>query len=103
MLKPTSQRRIPQNGLALLGDYWILRIIEALEDGERRFCEVQRACGGVNPATLTKKLAALTEAGLVALRRDEAASYYRLTRRGARALPVLAAMRTFADTLRRPD
>lgn len=84
--------------LKLLADFWTLRIIEALEKSELRFCEIQRAVGNVNPATLTKKLGILEEADIIIRREDteHAAVAYRLSPLGTKALPVLAAIQTFS-------
>lgn len=84
--------------LKLLADFWSLRIIEVLMQHEQRYCELQRAVGNVNPATLTKKLAELETAGIVA--RDAQAEghavVYRLTPLGEDTVPVLEAIRTFS-------
>ena len=84
--------------LKLLADFWNLRIIEALSNGSLRYCEIQRAVGNVNPATLTKKLLVLENEGLLVRAEDEAkgAVFYALTVHGKDALPVLKAVQTFA-------
>lgn len=91
-----------EKSLRLLGDFWILRIIESLKDGRLRFCEIQRALGNVNPATLTKKLQVLEQKGLI--EREEEAEHvavrYGLTALGTKALPVVSAIDAFSKDLR---
>jgi len=82
--------------LKLLGDFWTLRIIDALADGDIRFCDLQRTIDNCNPVTLTDRLKKLEEAKL--LTRTEASDncvVYSLTDLGKNALPVIAAIDTF--------
>ena len=51
--------------IKLLGDYWTLRIIDSLESGELRFCELQRQIDNLNPVTLTARLKKLEDAELI--------------------------------------
>lgn len=88
--------------LKLLGDFWTLRIIEALEPGTLRYCEIQRALENVNPVTLTNRLQKLEYAGLVARMEeviDKISVSYNLTPRGREALPILAALGTFSKKI----
>lgn len=87
--------------LKLLGDYWTLRIIDALQADELRFCQVQRRVDNLNPVTLTDRLKKLEEAELVARTEDtvdKISVTYRLTERGMQALPVLDAINDFVAT-----
>ncbi|MGH2446398.1 MAG: winged helix-turn-helix transcriptional regulator [Candidatus Limnocylindria bacterium] len=52
--------------LTVLGQKWVLRIIRALGEDTRRFCELQDALGGANSATLSQRLKLLEDEGLVA-------------------------------------
>ncbi len=52
----------------LLGRKWSLLVVHylnAAEPGRLRFCELQAALGGLNPATLSLRLKELEQAGLV--------------------------------------
>lgn len=83
--------------LKLLGDYWTLRIIDELSDGELRFCELERRLEGSNTATLSRRLKALHEGGI--LERSElsrADVTYSLTSLGKEALPLLDAVNSFS-------
>lgn len=88
--------------LKLLGDFWTLRIVDALSDGQLRYCELQRRAGDVNPVTLTNKLKKLEDAKLV--HRSEQSSIevsYRLTDLGKNMLPVLDAVNTFSEAAKK--
>lgn len=87
-----------ETSLKLLADFWNLKIIESLEKESLRYCEIQRAVGNVNPATLTKKLHTLEEAKLIERyeNTEHAMVHYSLTKRGQSALPVLHAISAFA-------
>ena len=51
----------------LLGRKWSLLVVHYLNEarGRLRFCELQEALGGLNPATLSLRLKELESAGLV--------------------------------------
>jgi DNA-binding HxlR family transcriptional regulator len=90
--------------LKLLGDFWSLRIIDALSDGEMHFCALQRVAGNVNPVTLTTKLKKLEESVIIERNEESRTDVtYRLTKLGLEILPVLAAINTFAETARKTD
>jgi DNA-binding HxlR family transcriptional regulator len=83
--------------LKLLGDFWTLRIIDALSLGEQRYCELQRAVGGLNPVTLTTRLKKLESAQLIGrLEESRAEVKYHLTPLGREAMPVITAMNNFS-------
>jgi len=86
--------------IKLLGDFWTLRIIGALESGGLRFCELQRSVGNVNPVTLTDRLKKLEHAELVERSEetvDGCSVSYALTSLGREALPVISAIDQFAQ------
>lgn len=86
--------------LKLLGDYWTLRLIDALRDSTLRYCQLQRSVDNLNPVTLTNRLKKLEAAGLVERHddtTDKAAVTYQLTERGRQALPVIDALDSFAE------
>ncbi|QQR52559.1 helix-turn-helix transcriptional regulator [bacterium] len=85
--------------LKLLGDYWSLRIIDALGNTSLRYCQLQRALDNLNPVTLANRLKRLEEAGMILRSHDAAdkiAVSYELTARGKQALPVIAEINRFA-------
>jgi DNA-binding HxlR family transcriptional regulator len=85
--------------IKLLGDYWTLRIIDALQDGELRYCELQRRVDNLNPVTLTGRLKKLEDSKLINRvkdPKDKVSVCYSLTQIGQQSLPVIAAINTFA-------
>jgi DNA-binding HxlR family transcriptional regulator len=93
---------IPQcvgKGHEIFGDVWTLFIIRSLSDGEKRFCEIQRKVGGVNPVTLTSRLKKLEKMGFIERKKeliDKLSVSYSLTKKGVGMLPVLQAIETYA-------
>lgn len=84
--------------LKLLGDYYILRIINALSDSELRYCDLQRDIDGLNPTTFTNRLKKMEDARLVKRREAKDGSVtYGLTHLGQDCLPVIKAINTFAS------
>lgn len=86
--------------MKLLGDYWTLRIIDALKLGEVRFCELQRSLDNLNPVTLTSRLKKLEEARLITRSEetvDKISVCYSLTLLGEEVLPVIEALDKFSE------
>lgn len=83
--------------LKLLGDYWTLRIINALSDGQLRYCDLQRDIGSLNPATFTNRLKKLEDAKLIQRQESNSGNVtYTLSKLGQATLPVIKAINTFA-------
>jgi DNA-binding HxlR family transcriptional regulator len=82
----------------ILGAKWTALIVHDLSEGERRFTQLEAACPGISPRTLSERLRALEEQGIV-----ERRSYperpprveYELTEKGRGLLPIIDEMRTF--------
>jgi DNA-binding HxlR family transcriptional regulator len=99
-----AQDTTPQvctRSLKLLGDFWTLNIIGALRDGQLRYCDLQRAAGGINPVTLSSRLRRLQQGGLIDRNAstDDISVTYKLTPLGEAALPVLDAVDAFSRRL----
>ncbi|WP_123538670.1 winged helix-turn-helix transcriptional regulator [Halosimplex salinum] len=76
--------------LEVIGTQWRLNVLHDLQDGELRFNELKEATGA-SSRTLSQSLDALTDAGLVDKRMEEAApvaTYYSLTEKGEALGPV---------------
>ncbi len=84
--------------LKLIGDFWTLRVIAALESSDLRFCALERVLGDSNPATLTGRLKRLEGHGIVARRKDGEETVYTLTRRGAELTPIVRQIHEFAKS-----
>lgn len=87
--------------MKLIGDYWTLRLIDAIGDGEVRFCEIERRVPDISPATLTGRLKKLEDANVIDRRvetLDRQSVSYVLTARGQRILPILESIKAFTAT-----
>jgi DNA-binding HxlR family transcriptional regulator len=77
---------------------WTLLVIRDLAEGNRRFCELERSLEGISPRTLSLRLRALEEEGIV-----ERHTYpevpprveYALTDKGEALAPLIDDMRTY--------
>ena len=77
---------------------WTILVIRDLAEGRSRFCELERSLTGISPRTLSLRLRALEEHGIV-----ERKTYsevpprveYALTPKGRALLPLVEDMRRF--------
>jgi DNA-binding HxlR family transcriptional regulator len=77
---------------------WTLLIIRDLAEGRSRFCELERSLRGISPRTLSLRLRALEEEGIVA--RQTYAEVpprveYALTEKGRALVPIIEDMRRY--------
>ncbi len=77
---------------------WTLLVIRDLAEGRSRFCELERSLAGISPRTLSLRLRALEEEGIVA--RDTFPEVpprveYSLTEKGCALLPLIDDMREY--------
>jgi DNA-binding HxlR family transcriptional regulator len=77
---------------------WTLLVIRDLAEGRSRFCELERSLVGISPRTLSLRLRALEEEGVVERQtfpevppRGE----YALTEKGRALVPLIEDMRTY--------
>ncbi|WP_217915000.1 winged helix-turn-helix transcriptional regulator [Miltoncostaea marina] len=79
---------------------WTLLMLRDLAEGPRRFSALQRSLEGISPRTLSIRLRALEEEGIVE-RREYAEMpprvEYRLTAKGADLVPIVEAMRRYGS------
>jgi DNA-binding HxlR family transcriptional regulator len=82
----------------IIGAKWTAILVHDLSEGARRFSDLERALPGISPRTLSERLRALEQDGVVA-RRSYAESpprvEYELTEKGRALLPIIEAMRRF--------
>jgi DNA-binding HxlR family transcriptional regulator len=82
----------------IIGAKWTALLVHDLSEGPRRFSELEHSCCGISPRTLSERLRALEDDGLI-VRRAYAESpprvEYELTLRGEALLPIIDAMRSF--------
>ena len=88
----------------ILGTKWTALIVHELSEGPRRFSEIEHSCAGISPRTLSERLRALEQEGVL-VRQSFAERpprvEYALTDKGQALLPCIEAMRRFGrDWLR---
>jgi DNA-binding HxlR family transcriptional regulator len=79
---------------------WTLLVIRDLAEGRARFCELERSLAGISPRTLSLRLRALEEEGIV-----ERHTYpevpprveYALTEKGRALVPIIDDMRAYGE------
>ncbi len=77
---------------------WTLLVIRDLADGHSRFCELERSLAGISPRTLSLRLRALEEEGIVARQTFPEVPprvEYGLTAKGRALVPLIEDMRTY--------
>src|SRR5580692_4526996 len=79
---------------------WTLLVIRDLAEGRSRFCELERSLTGISPRTLSLRLRALEEEGIV--ERDTYPEVpprveYALTAKGLALLPLIDDMRSYGE------
>jgi DNA-binding HxlR family transcriptional regulator len=79
---------------------WTLLLVRDLAEGRSRFCELERSLAGISPRTLSLRLRALEEEGIV-----ERQTYaevpprveYSLTAKGRALIPIIDGMRDYGE------
>jgi DNA-binding HxlR family transcriptional regulator len=82
----------------IISGKWTILVIRDLTESSRRFCELERSLQGLSPRTLSLRLRALEECGVV-----ERHTYpevpprveYVLTEKGQALIPVIEQMRSY--------
>ena len=82
----------------IIGAKWTALLVHDLSEGPRRFSELEHSCAGISPRTLSERLRALEDEGIVG-RHSYAESpprvEYDLTDKGLALLPIITEMRQF--------
>jgi DNA-binding HxlR family transcriptional regulator len=77
---------------------WTILVIRDLAAGRSRFCELERSLTGISPRTLSLRLRALEEEGIVNRRTFPEVPprvEYSLTTKGEALVPLIEAMRRY--------
>jgi DNA-binding HxlR family transcriptional regulator len=77
---------------------WTLLVIRDLAEGSRRFCELERSLEGISPRTLSLRLRALEEEGVVERHTFPEVPprvEYALTEKGEALVPLIEDMRRY--------
>jgi DNA-binding HxlR family transcriptional regulator len=79
---------------------WTLLVIRDLAEGRSRFCELERSLAGISPRTLSLRLRALEEEGIVERQTFPEVPprvEYVLTTKGRALVPLIEDMRTYGQ------
>ncbi len=82
----------------IISGKWTLLLIRDLADGSRRFCELERSLEGISPRTLSLRLRALEEQGIVVRATFPEVPprvEYALTEKGRALVPLIEDMRAY--------
>src|SRR6476660_9002267 len=82
----------------IISGKWTLLVIRDLADGRSRFSELERSLEGISPRTLSLRLRALEEHGIVERRTFPEVPprvEYSLTPKGKALVPIIDDMRTY--------
>jgi DNA-binding HxlR family transcriptional regulator len=77
---------------------WTLLVIRDLAEDSQRFCELERSLEGISPRTLSLRLRALEEEGIVERRTYPEVPprvEYALTEKGRALAPLIESMRSY--------
>lgn len=90
--------------MQIIGNKWTALILRDLFYGPKRFCELEKSVGNINPRTLSQRLDDLEEYGIIT-RRSYAEvpprTEYTLTDKGQDLLPILKQMATWGTKYHR--
>jgi DNA-binding HxlR family transcriptional regulator len=79
---------------------WTLLLVRDLAEGRSRFCELERSLAGISPRTLSLRLRALEEVGIVERHTFPEVPprvEYALTAKGRALLPIIDDMRAYGE------
>ena len=79
---------------------WTLLLVRDLSEGRSRFCELERSLAGISPRTLSLRLRALEEEGIVERHTFPEVPprvEYALTEKGLALLPIIEGMRAYGE------
>jgi DNA-binding HxlR family transcriptional regulator len=90
----------------LIAAKWTPLLLHDLSEGPRRFSQLEHACPGISPRTLSERLRVLEQEGIV-LRHSYPESpprvEYELTDKGRALLPIIDEMRRFGRSWLIPE
>src|SRR5215210_6606556 len=84
---------------------WTVPVIRDLAEGRSRFCELERSLDGISPRTLSLRLRALEEQGIVARKTFPEVPprvEYTLTEKGRGLVPIIEGMRQYGREFLEP-
>ncbi len=90
----TSDCEAIEKAARLLSDTWTMLVMHALQNGPKRFCELELELDGISTRTLTNKLRKLEKEQMIRKRADGA---YAATEKGKGLRVVENAMRRYGE------
>ena len=86
------------SAMQIIGNKWTALILRDLFGGSKRFCELEKSVGSINPRTLSQRLDDLEAHGIItreSFNEVPPRTEYSLTSKGADLLPILQQMATW--------
>lgn len=83
------------SAMGIIGNKWTALILRDLFGGPRRFCELEKSVGNINPRTLSQRLDDLERHGIItkqSFAEVPPRTEYTLTKKGEDLLPILKQM-----------
>lgn len=83
------------SAMQIIGNKWTALILRDLFSGSKRFCELEKSVGSINPRTLSQRLDDLEAHGIItrqSFNEVPPRTEYRLTPKGEDLLPILQKM-----------
>lgn len=84
----------------IIGSKWTALILRDLTTGAKRFCELEKSVGSINPRTLSQRLDDLAARGIIhkkSFSEVPPRTEYTLTAKGEDLIPVLRQMAAWGD------
>ena len=88
------------SAMQIIGNKWTALILRDLFSGPKRFCELERSVGTINPRTLSQRLSDLEANGIItkqSFNQVPPRTEYTLTDKGTDLLPILEQMATWGE------
>jgi len=86
--------------MRIIGNKWTALILRDLFEGPKRFCELEKSVGKINPRTLSQRLDDLEAEGVItkeSFAEVPPRTEYCLTEKGRDLQPILKQMATWGD------
>jgi DNA-binding HxlR family transcriptional regulator len=104
-ISDTTAKLEPKTGciasaMEIIGSKWTALILRDLSEGPKRFSQLERSVGSINPRTLSQRLDDLEHHAIVTKQSYAEVpprTEYTLTKKGEDLLPVLRAMSDWGD------
>jgi DNA-binding HxlR family transcriptional regulator len=93
------------SAMEIIGNKWTALILRDLFSGPKRFCELEKSVGSINPRTLSQRLDDLEAHGIITRRSFAEVpprTEYTLTAKGHDLLPILKQMANWGSKYESP-